>query len=152
MKKRISRSSSSLYRRSYLQMGLELGLAWIGGIEPRVYNRLTHKVLYIHLQSTTVYVPSSELGFSHPLSRQPVCPSPRNQRGGHSRLRVRGWGVPIPTTGEKLSTLPTLCPTQNSRLFESIRFRARGKSRFGIAEVRHDQLQIEMEKNKRHPS
>ncbi len=48
-----------------------------------------------------MYVHSSELGLSHPLSRQRVCPSPRNQRGGgHSRLR---------TIGEKLSTLSTLC-------------------------------------------
>jgi hypothetical protein len=67
-----------------------------------------HKV-HIY-KSTTVYVPSSELGFSQPHSRQRVCPSPRNQRGG-STLAC-GWGVggiPIPTTGEKLSTLPTLC-------------------------------------------
>jgi hypothetical protein len=27
---------------------------------------------YIHIQSTTVYVPSSELGLSHPFSRQRV--------------------------------------------------------------------------------
>ncbi len=55
-----------------------------------------------------MYVPSSELGFSHPLSRQRVCPSPWNQRGG---TLACGWGVggvPIPTTGDKLSTLPTL--------------------------------------------
>ncbi len=50
-----------------------------------------HKV-YI-TQSTTVYVPSSDLGLSHPLSRQRVCPSPRYQMGGgHTRLWVRGWG------------------------------------------------------------
>ncbi len=28
-----------------------------------------------------MYVPSSELGLSHPLSRQRVCPSPRDQMG-----------------------------------------------------------------------
>jgi hypothetical protein len=33
---------------------------------------------YVYIKSTTVYVPSSELG----LSRQRVCPSPRNQKGG----------------------------------------------------------------------
>jgi hypothetical protein len=51
---------------------------------------------YINMQSTTVDVPSPELGLSHPLSRQRVCPSPppRNQGGGHTRLRVRGWGSP----------------------------------------------------------
>ncbi len=42
-----------------------------------------------------MYVPSSELGLSYPsLSRQRVCPSPRYQRGGHTRLRMRGWGGP----------------------------------------------------------
>jgi Cft2 family RNA processing exonuclease len=37
---------------------------------------------YIYIKSTTLYVPSSELGLSHPLSCQQVCPSPRNQRRG----------------------------------------------------------------------
>jgi hypothetical protein len=46
---------------------------------------------------------------SHPLSRQQVFPSPRPQpKKGGGRTRG-GGGVPIPTTGEKLSTLPTLC-------------------------------------------
>ncbi len=35
-------------------------------------------------QSTTMYVPSSELGLSQPLSRQRVCPSPKNGGGGKS--------------------------------------------------------------------
>jgi hypothetical protein len=39
-----------------------------------------HKVR-IYLQSATVYVPSSEFGLSHPLSRQRVFLFPRNQRG-----------------------------------------------------------------------
>ncbi len=43
---------------------------------------------------TTVYVPSSKLGISQPLSRQRVCPSPQNGGGGHTRLQVRGWGSP----------------------------------------------------------
>jgi hypothetical protein len=47
---------------------------------------------YTYLKSTTVYVHWSELGvgLSHPLSR----PSPRNQRVGHTHLRVRGSGIP----------------------------------------------------------
>jgi hypothetical protein len=51
---------------------------------------------YVYIKSTTVYVPSSELGLSQPLSRQRVCPSPQNRvwGGGHTRLRVRGWGSP----------------------------------------------------------
>jgi hypothetical protein len=36
-----------------------------------------HTTKYIYIKSTTVYVPSSELGLSHPLS-------PRNQREAHS--------------------------------------------------------------------
>ena len=44
--------------------------------------------------STTVYVPSSELGHSHPFSRQRVCPYPRFKGGGHTHLLVRGWGSP----------------------------------------------------------
>jgi hypothetical protein len=31
---------------------------------------------YIHIQSTTVYVPSSELGLSHPHSRERMFPPP----------------------------------------------------------------------------
>jgi hypothetical protein len=46
------------------------------------------------------------IGLSRPISRQRVCPSPRNQMGvGHTRLRVRGWGSRLE---KKLSTLPTL--------------------------------------------
>ncbi len=88
---------------------------------------LPYTTKYMYIKSTTVYVPSSELGLSHPLCRLRVCPPPRYRGGG---TLARGWGgggVPIPTTGEKLSTLPTLCPTQNSRLFESIRLRAQEK-------------------------
>jgi hypothetical protein len=66
-------------------------------IYPPLHMRHTycHKVHLYTAQSTKVYVPSSELGLSHPLSRQRVGPSPRYQRGGgHTRLRVRGWGSP----------------------------------------------------------
>jgi hypothetical protein len=31
----------------------------------------------------------------------PLPPEPKGGHTGHTRLRVRGWGVPIPTTGEK---------------------------------------------------
>ncbi len=37
---------------------------------------------YLHIQSTTVYVPSSELGLPQPLCRKRVCPPPR----------TKGWG------------------------------------------------------------
>ncbi len=62
-------------------------------------------------------VPSSELGLSHPLSRQRVRPSPpQNREGGGGTLPcgLGVGGVPIPTTGKKLSTLPTLCGRGNS--------------------------------------
>ncbi len=64
---------------------------------------------YVYTKSTKVSFPSSKLGLrpTH-NSRKRVSP-PRNQRGGHTRLCVRGWGVPIRTTGKKPSTLSSLC-------------------------------------------
>jgi hypothetical protein len=50
---------------------------------------------YIYLEYTTVSVPSSELGPSSaplPLASVTHLP-PQNQRGGHTRLGVRGGGV-----------------------------------------------------------
>jgi hypothetical protein len=67
-------------------------------------NGWEHKV---HIKRTTVYVPSLELGLSHPLSRQRVCPSPRNQGGGgaHS-LAGEGLGESqFRRLEEKLRTL-----------------------------------------------
>ncbi len=40
-----------------------------------------------------MYVPSSELGLSHPLSPASV-PLPQESKGEHTRLLVRGWGSP----------------------------------------------------------
>jgi hypothetical protein len=61
-----------------------------------------------------MYVPSSELGLFHPLSRQRVCPSPRNgTKGGRGSALACGWGgVQIPTTGEtaKRSAYSVLIP------------------------------------------
>ncbi len=47
---------------------------------------------YIFIYSTTVYVPLSELGLSHPLSRQRVCPSPGTKGGGAHSLAAKGVG------------------------------------------------------------
>ncbi len=81
-------------------------------IYPPLHMRHTycHKVHLYTAQSTKVNVPSSELGLSHPLSRQRVYPSPRYQRGGgHTRLG-EGLGEPqFRGLEKKLSTLPTLC-------------------------------------------
>ena len=46
---------------------------------------------YVFIKSTTVYVPSSELGLSQPISRQRVFPSPQKQGGGGTL--ACGWGV-----------------------------------------------------------
>jgi hypothetical protein len=64
---------------------------------------------YIYIESTTVYVPSLELGLTHPFSHQRVCPSPQNQRVGHTRLRVRGWGSPNSDDWRKSFALCLLC-------------------------------------------
>ncbi len=67
------------------------------------------KTKHIYIKITTVYVPSSELRLSPTPSLASDCaPPPGTKAGGHTLLRVRVEGVPIPTTGEKLSTLPTL--------------------------------------------
>jgi hypothetical protein len=64
------------------------------------YEYILLSTKYVYTKSTTVYVPSSELGLSQPLSRQQVCPSPQN-RGGTLAGGLGVGGVPIPTTGEK---------------------------------------------------
>ena len=64
---------------------------------------------YVYIKSTTVYVPSSELGLSRPLSRQRVFPSPQNRGGGaHSPAGEGSGESQLQRLEEKLSTLPTL--------------------------------------------
>ncbi len=64
---------------------------------------------YVYIKSTTVYVPSSELGLSQALSRQRRCPSPQNSPAGdglgESQFR---------RLEKKISTLPTLCCHRSS--------------------------------------
>ncbi len=57
---------------------------------------------------TQCLCPSSKLGPSNPLFRKRVCPS-RNQRGGHTRLRVRGGGCPNSDDWRKSLALCLLC-------------------------------------------
>ncbi len=64
------------------------------------YNLTFSLSKYTYILNTTESVPSSELGPLQPLSRERVCPPPE-PKGGHTRMRVRGWGVPIRMTGEK---------------------------------------------------
>ncbi len=53
----------------------------------RALDGVTHKGIFI--ESTTVYVPSSELGLSQLLSRL-VCPSPQNQGTVESQFQTTG--------------------------------------------------------------
>jgi hypothetical protein len=70
---------------------------------------VTSQSTYIEYHSVQ-YVPSSELGLSQPLSRQRVCPSLRNQRGGTHSPAGEGLGESQSRRLEnKPSTLPTLC-------------------------------------------
>jgi hypothetical protein len=69
----------------------------------------------LHAQSTYILVPRLPQCLPHRPKWAPPPPlpqvsvAPRNQKGGHTRLWVRGWGVPIRTTGEKKpSTLATM--------------------------------------------
>jgi hypothetical protein len=55
-----------------------------------------------------MYVPSSELGLSHPLSRQRVCHSPRAKGGAHSPA-VRGWRSSNSDDRRKSLVLCLLC-------------------------------------------
>ncbi len=78
------------------------------GIQASICNTRGHKVhLYKEYHSVCPLVGIWTL--PTPLSPASVPLPPEPKRGEHTRMRVRGWGVPIPTTGEKLSTLPTLC-------------------------------------------
>ncbi len=58
-------------------------------------------IKYIYIKSTTVYVPSSELGLYQPLSPASVPLPPEPGGGGTLACRRGVGGVPIPTTGEK---------------------------------------------------
>jgi hypothetical protein len=49
---------------------------------PITFWRYIYITKYLHIQSTTVYVPSSELGLPQPLCRKRVCPPPDQRVGG----------------------------------------------------------------------
>ncbi len=64
----------------------------------------------IYKEYHSVSLPLLELGLSHSLSRQRVCPSHRNHRvAGHTRVRVRGWGSPNSNDWRKSLALCLLC-------------------------------------------
>ncbi len=61
-----------------------------------------HCTKYLYIQSTTVYVPSSELGLPLPLSRKQALPPGPNVGGGGGAHRPGGMGVggyPLPRRG-----------------------------------------------------
>jgi hypothetical protein len=63
---------------------------------------------YVYIKATTVYVPSSELGLSQPVSRQRVCPSPQNRGGGVEAHSPAGEGLGESQFRQR-KALPTLC-------------------------------------------
>jgi hypothetical protein len=76
---------------------------------------------YVYIRSTTVFVSSSELGLSQPLSHH----SPRTRGGGgaHSPAGERLGESQFRRLEKKLSTLPTLCwcsnPARQVKVFHS---------------------------------
>jgi hypothetical protein len=71
----------------------------------------------VYTWSTAVYVPSFEIGVrTPPLPLQqanvPLSPEPRG--GGHTRLRVRGWGSP---DSDDLRKSLALCPLRGMYLY-----------------------------------
>jgi hypothetical protein len=78
-------------------------------IVQHIFQETEESTKYVYIKSTTVYVPSSEMGLSLPLSPQQVCPSPQNRRERHTRLRVRGWGSPNSDERRKSLALCLLC-------------------------------------------
>jgi hypothetical protein len=84
----------------------------------------------VYKESTTVSVPSSELGISQPFFRQQVCPASQNQGvGAHSPA---GEGLGESQFGrleKKLSTLPTLCCTGIRERIESENWKWKEKKR-----------------------
>jgi hypothetical protein len=74
---------------------------WLGGEGIKTTENKIHWTHKVHLYLARVPQRLSPVRIGTLLPHPRVYPPPRNQRGGHTRLRMRGWGVPIRTTGEK---------------------------------------------------
>ncbi len=104
-------TSLSLLLRSriiQLQNSLHCILLYIHCIVPALPQRI---ILYLYKSGCHTV----RIGSPRPLSRMRVCPPLGTYGGSHTRLRVRGRGEPIWTTGEKArhsvySVAVSLCP------------------------------------------
>jgi hypothetical protein len=68
-------------------------------------------------QMAKLFLQSSELGLSHPLTYRRVGPPPFGSGGGgHTRLRKRGWGSPNSDEGT-YPVVPVLCINRVSTLW-----------------------------------
>jgi hypothetical protein len=74
------------------------------------YDRIVTITKYLYKQSTTVYVPSSELGIPQPLFRKRVCPPPPCTKGKGAHSPAGGvWGSPNSEHRRKSLALCLLC-------------------------------------------
>jgi hypothetical protein len=101
-------SVGDIFTKERWHSHLSISVAFL--ISMRLFDEITYKVP-IYIQSTTVFVPSLELGLSHPFSRQRVCSSPPPVRKGGEAYSPAGeglWQSQFRRLEKKLSTLPTL--------------------------------------------
>jgi hypothetical protein len=73
---------------------------------------------YIYIQSTTVYVPSSELGLSHPPLSPVSVPLPLG--GCKTLVGIGGWGIPNPHDWRKSLALCLLCGYRGSFTYRNL--------------------------------
>jgi hypothetical protein len=74
-------------------------------------SRMKSQSTYIHIWSTTMYVPPSELGLPHPLSCKRVCPARNQSGGGGGGTAGEGAGSPNSDDWRKSLALCLLCTT-----------------------------------------
>jgi hypothetical protein len=96
---------------------------------------------YLYIKSTTVYVPSSELGLPTPLPQASVPFPPDKRVGGggtgHTCLRLKGWGSPNSNDWRKMQEVGVLIKQKYSRLSEvsQLRYRPARLHRLGLNRV-----------------
>ncbi len=85
----------------YFLMGIDATMAFFS------YVTIIPLTKYVYTECATVYVPSSKLGLSQPLSRQRVCPSPPERGGGAHSPAAEG----SPNSDDRRKSLALLCDT-----------------------------------------